>query len=40
MVSVEGKIAYRNYTNNQNQKIYVTEIVAFKVEEYQTNKKS
>jgi len=33
-VSIEGKINYRNYTNSQNQKVYVTEIQAFKVEEY------
>lgn len=39
MVSVEGKINYRNYTNSQNQKVYVTEIQAFKVEEYVFEKK-
>ncbi len=38
-VSVEGKINYRNYTNTQNQKVYVTEIQAFKVEEYTYEKK-
>ena len=38
-VSVEGKLVYRNYTNNQNQKVYVTEIQAFKVEEHVFEKK-
>jgi single-strand DNA-binding protein len=37
-IQVEGKIVYRNYTNSQNQKVYITEIQAFKVEEMQTNK--
>jgi single-strand DNA-binding protein len=39
-VSVEGKLVYRNYTNSQNQKVYVTEIQAFKVEEYVYEKNS
>jgi single-strand DNA-binding protein len=34
LLSVEGKLNYRNYLNSLNQKVYVTEIVAFKVEEY------
>jgi single-strand DNA-binding protein len=34
LMSIEGKIQYRNYTNSQNQKVYITEIQAFKVEEY------
>jgi single-stranded DNA-binding protein len=38
-VSVEGKLVYRNYTNSQNQKVYVAEIQAFKVEEYVYEKK-
>ncbi|MCP9747219.1 single-stranded DNA-binding protein [Lacihabitans sp. CS3-21] len=38
-VLVEGKLVYRNYTNSQNQKVYVTEIQAFKVEEYVFEKK-
>jgi single-strand DNA-binding protein len=38
-VSVEGKLVYRNYTNSQNQKVYVTEIQAYKVEEYVYEKK-
>lgn len=32
-VSVEGKINYRSYQNAQDQKVNVTEIVAYKVEE-------
>jgi single-strand DNA-binding protein len=38
-ISVEGKLVYRNYTNSQNQKVYVTEIQAFKIEEYIYEKK-
>jgi single-strand DNA-binding protein len=38
-VSVEGKLVYRNYTNSQNQKVYITEIQAYKVEEYVYEKK-
>jgi single-strand DNA-binding protein len=32
-VKVKGKLVYRNYTNKDNQKVYVTEIQAYKVEE-------
>ncbi|SOE20832.1 single-strand DNA-binding protein [Spirosomataceae bacterium TFI 002] len=32
-VSIEGKIVYRQYENAQNQKVNVTEIQAYKVEE-------
>ncbi|MCP9767553.1 single-stranded DNA-binding protein [Lacihabitans sp. LS3-19] len=39
LISIEGKLNYRNYTNSQNQKVYVTEIQAFKVEEYSFDKK-
>jgi single-strand DNA-binding protein len=34
LVTVEGKITYRTYTNSQNQTVNLTEIQAFKVEEY------
>ncbi len=33
LVSVEGKIQTRHYVNHENKKIYITEIVAKKVEE-------
>jgi single-strand DNA-binding protein len=32
-VSIEGKIIYRQYENAQKQKVYITEIQAYKVEE-------
>lgn len=32
-VKVEGKIVNRNYTNKENQKVYITEIQALRVEE-------
>ncbi|TLV00225.1 single-stranded DNA-binding protein [Dyadobacter luticola] len=34
LVSVEGKIVYRQYQNKEDQTVNVTEIQAFKVEEY------
>ncbi len=39
LVQIEGKITYRQYTNAQNNKVNVTEIVAFKVEEFKPEKK-
>ena len=33
MVSVEGKLSYRQYVNKENQTVRTVEIVAFKVEE-------
>ncbi|MCE7067289.1 single-stranded DNA-binding protein [Dyadobacter sp. CY326] len=33
LVSVEGKLSYRQYVNKENQNVKVAEIVAFKVEE-------
>ncbi len=35
MITVEGKISYRQYQNKDNQTVKVTEIVANKVEEVQ-----
>ncbi|MFT5886464.1 MAG: single-strand DNA-binding protein [Arcticibacterium sp.] len=32
-VKVEGKLVYRNYMNKENQKVYVTEIQAYKIQE-------
>lgn len=32
-ISVEGKIVYRQYENSNNQKVNITEIVAYKVGE-------
>jgi single-strand DNA-binding protein len=39
-VSVEGKIQTRNYINKENRKVYVTEILATKVEEVATKSKT
>ncbi|MBK9932705.1 MAG: single-stranded DNA-binding protein [Cytophagaceae bacterium] len=39
LVQIEGKISYRQYINAQNFKVNVTEIVAFKVEEFKPEKK-
>lgn len=33
LIAVEGKINYRSYINKENQKVYVTEIVAKSIEE-------
>ncbi|CAG5012617.1 Single-stranded DNA-binding protein [Dyadobacter sp. CECT 9275] len=33
MVSVEGRLSYRQYQNKENQTVRMVEIVAFKVEE-------
>jgi single-strand DNA-binding protein len=33
LVSVEGKLNYRNYVNKENKTVYVTEIIANKVTE-------
>lgn len=33
MVSVEGKLSYRQYQNKEDQTVRVVEIVAFKIEE-------
>ncbi|NIJ55580.1 single-stranded DNA-binding protein [Dyadobacter arcticus] len=34
LVVIEGKLTYRKYQNKDNQTVKVTEIVAFKVDEY------
>ncbi len=33
LVSIEGKLNYRNYVNKENKTVYVTEIIANKVTE-------
>lgn len=33
LVSIEGKLNYRNYVNKENKTVYVTEIIAYKVSE-------
>ncbi|GGD60987.1 single-stranded DNA-binding protein [Emticicia aquatilis] len=33
LVSIQGKLNYRNYVNKENKTVYVTEIVAYKVSE-------
>ena len=37
MVSVEGRLSYRQYVNKDNQQVRTVEIVAFKVEEITRN---
>lgn len=39
LVSIAGKIQTRNYLNKENKKVYVTEILAYDVEEIETKKK-
>lgn len=33
LVSIEGKLNYRNYVNKEDKTVYVTEIIAYKVTE-------
>lgn len=33
LIAIEGKLNYRSYLNKENQKVYVTEIVAKNIEE-------
>jgi single-strand DNA-binding protein len=37
MVTIEGKLNYRQYQNKDDQTVKVAEIVAFKIEEYVKN---
>jgi single-strand DNA-binding protein len=37
LVQVEGKITYRSYTNTKEETVNITEIHAFKVEEFKKN---
>jgi single-strand DNA-binding protein len=36
LVSIEGKLNYRNYVNKENKTVYVTEIIAYKVTEVES----
>jgi len=40
MVSVEGKLNYRQYKNKENQTVKVVEIVAFKIDEAGKNQEA
>ena len=40
LVSIEGKLNYRNYVNKENKTVYVTEIIAYKVTEVEAKKQS
>ena len=40
LVSVEGKLNYRNYVSKENKTVYVTEIIAYKVTEVEAKKQS
>jgi single-strand DNA-binding protein len=39
-ISIEGKLQTRNYLNKENRKVYVTEVLATKVEEVETKTKT
>ena len=39
-VSIEGKLQTRNYLNKENRKVYITEILATKVEEIRAKTKT
>jgi single-strand DNA-binding protein len=39
-ISIEGKLQTRNYLNKENRKVYVTEVLAIKVEEVETKTKT
>jgi single-strand DNA-binding protein len=40
LVAIEGRIQTRHYTNKDNQKVYITEIIVSKVDEVETPKKT
>lgn len=40
LVSVEGKLNYRNYVSKENKTVYVTEIIAYKVTEVEAKQQS
>ncbi len=40
LVSIQGKLNYRNYVNKENKTVYVTEIVAYKVSEVEAKQQS
>jgi single-strand DNA-binding protein len=40
LVSIEGKLNYRNYVNKENKTVYVTEIIANKVTEVEAKPQS
>jgi single-strand DNA-binding protein len=40
LVSIQGKLNYRNYVNKENKTVYVTEIVAYKVTEVEAKQQS
>jgi len=40
LVSIEGKLNYRNYINKENKTVYVTEIIAYKVTDVEAKQQS
>ncbi|GAB2623505.1 single-stranded DNA-binding protein [Emticicia sediminis] len=40
LVSIQGKLNYRNYVNKENKTVHVTEIVAYKVSEVEAKQQS
>ncbi|MFN8429281.1 MAG: single-stranded DNA-binding protein [Spirosomataceae bacterium] len=39
LVEIEGSLQTRNYVNQYNQKVYITEVVAYKITEKASEKK-
>ena len=39
LMSIEGKLQYRTYQNKDNQTVNVTEVIAYKIEEFKAEKK-
>ena len=40
LVSIEGKLEYRNYINKENKTVYVTEIISYKVTDVEAKQQS
>lgn len=39
LIEIEGRLQTRNYVNEYNQKVYITEVVAYKISEKEIEKK-
>lgn len=40
LMTIEGKLQYRTYQNKENQTVNITEIVAYKIEEFKKEEKA
>ncbi len=40
LMTIEGKLQYRTYQNKDNQTVNITEIVAYKIEEFKKEEKA